>query len=465
MTSDRLELLKLLEEQQYRRDRNRLPDYKPYQKQIDFHAAGLSSRESLLMAANQSGKTYSAAAEVAMHLTCKYPGWWCGRRIDRPNHWLAGSESGELTRRGVQRMLLGRDIKSAMGTGMIPGVDIVGVTMARGVADLCDTVKVRHESGGVSTISFKSYDQGRSKWQADTVDGVWFDEEPPEDVYFEGLTRTNAVMGRVMMTFTPLQGMSKVVHRYLVDRPAGTSVTTMTIEDAGHYTPEQRAAIIASYPAHERDARALGIPSMGSGLIFPVSDILIDPIKIPDFWPQIVGLDFGWDHPTAAARLAWDRDNDVVYLTAEYRAREVVPAIVATAIKAWGAWIPVSWPHDGLQHDKGSGDQLAAIYKGHGLNMLAERATHPDGSNGVEAGIQEMLERMMTGRFKVFNTCPMWDEERRMYHRKDGKIIKQMDDIISASRYAHMMLRKARVRVSDKPKIAEWHPLDSGMGY
>jgi hypothetical protein len=150
------------------------------------------------------------------------------------------------------------------------------------------------------------------------------------------------------------------------------AVVTMTIDDVDHYTAEQKAAIIASYPPHEREARARGVPTMGSGRVFPVPESLIteDPVPIPKHWPQIIGLDFGWDHPTAAARVAWDRDNDVVHVVACYRRKEAVPAIHAAAIKAWGDWIPVAWPHDGLQHDKGSGEQLAEQYRKLGVNML-----------------------------------------------------------------------------------------------
>lgn len=229
------------------------------------------------------------------------------------------------------------------------------------------------------------------------------------------------------------------------------SVTTMTIDDAEHYTPEQRAAIISSYPAHEREARVRGIPSMGSGRVFPITEeeITCDPFRWPSHWPQIVGIDFGWDHPFGAARLVWDRDNDCVYLVSEYAQREATPIIHAAAIKPWGAWIPVAWPHDGLQHDKGSGESLAPQYKAQGLNMLPERATFRDGGNGVEAGIMEMLDRMQTGRFKVFSTCGGWFQEFRLYHRVDGLIIKERDDRISASRYALMMLRFARTEPRD----------------
>ena len=85
--------------------------------------------------------------------------------------------------------------------------------------------------------------------------------------------------------------------------------------------------------------------------------------------------------------------------------------------------------------------------------MLAERATWEDGTNGVEAGVQEMLERMQTGRWKVFSTCQNWLSERRLYHRKDGKIVKKIDDVISASRYAYMMLRFA---IPKKEKVPDW---------
>lgn len=228
------------------------------------------------------------------------------------------------------------------------------------------------------------------------------------------------------------------------------SVTIMTIDDVEHYSQAEKATIIASYPAHEREARAKGIPTMGSGRIFPIEEavIRIEPIAIPKHWPQIVGIDFGWEHPTAAVNLAWDRDADCVYVTKCYRRKEAVPAIHAAAIKAWGGWIPVAWPHDGLQHDKGSGEQLKEQYATHGLNMLSGKAEHAEGGYGVEAGIMEMLERMETGRLKVFAGLNDWFEEFRLYHRLEGKIVKERDDLMSATRYAVMMLRKATVKKS-----------------
>ena len=166
--------------------------------------------------------------------------------------------------------------------------------MARGVANLVDSVQIRHVSGAVSHVSFKSYEKGREKWQGPTLDLVWFDEEHDEDVYTEGLTRTNVAFGPILFTFTPLKGMTNVVKRYLLDKVPGTHITNMTISDVEHYTYEQREAIIASYPAHEREARAKGIPTMGSGRVFPIEEdyITCSAFDIPDHWPQIAGIDF-----------------------------------------------------------------------------------------------------------------------------------------------------------------------------
>ena len=222
----------------------------------------------------------------------------------------------------------------------------------------------------------------------------------------------------------------------------------MTIYDVEHYSDEEKAQIIASYPAHEREARAKGIPALGSGRVFPIveEDIRIEPFQIPAHWPQVIGSDFGWDHPFASARLAWDRDSDAVFVTHTYRQREATPVIHAAALRSWGSWIPVAWPHDGYQHDKQSGNQLAQAYRDEGLNMMHEHATHEAGGYGLEAGVSEMLTRMQTGRWKVFSNQEDWFEEFRLYHRKNGLIVKERDDLMSASRIGMMMLRFATTK-------------------
>ena len=453
----------------------RLEAYEPYARQAEFHAAGAAHRERLFCAGNQLGKTLAGAAEMAMHLTGRYPSDWRGRRFHRAIAAWASGVTGESVRDTTQRLLVGRP--GEYGTGMIPAACIVGEPKrALGVADLLDSVTVKHVSGGNSRLYFKRYEQGREKWQGETLDVVWFDEEPAPEIYTEGLTRTNATGGMAYMTFTPLQGMSEVVMRFMHEPSPDRHVTYMTIDDAMHYTAEQRAAIVASYPAHEREARAKGVPTLGSGRIFPIDEesIIVQPFKIPGHWPRINGLDFGWDHPAAAVQAAWDRDTDCWYVVKAHRAREQTPILFAPTVRAWGAWVPCAWPHDGLQHDKGSGKSLAMQYADAGLKMLKNHATHapdpgkPDGSggNGVEAGLMEMLDRMQTGRLKVFAGLDDWLQEFRMYHRKDGRVVKERDDLISATRYGLMMRRKAITQpIARRTESIDWSALDAEVGY
>ncbi len=476
-SADLAELAAILEVMRDRREGNKLADYLPYPKQRDFHASGgpLHVRERLLRAGNQLGKTWSAGFEHAMHLTGRYPDWWQGAVFDEATIGWAASNTGQTTRDTVQRVLLGQ--VDSWGTGAIPRDAIKEIKRAiHGEKDAVETILVRHGGGGdvqagTSRVTIKTYDQKRERWQGETLDFVWFDEEPPEDIYFEGLTRTNARSGIVTLTFTPLKGMSEVVRRFLQEKPAGTVETVMTIHDALHYTPEQRAAIIATYPSHEREARVSGTPTLGSGRIYQHTDEAVaeSQIAIPAHWPRIAGMDFGWDHKTAVVWLAWDRDSDTIHLYDAYGAPEQTPMVHSLAIKARGDWIPMAWPHDGLQHEKGTGDELKKQYLKYGVKMLPKQATHaPDhttgqkegeGGNSVELGITELNERILTGRFKVAKHLNDWFEEYRLYHRKDGKIVKLNDDFMDATRYAVMMLRHAKVQAQPQRKAMPGHQI------
>lgn len=465
---------------------HKLQQYRPYPKQLEFHSAGANAdvRERLLVAGNQLGKTLSASMETAMHVTGMYPVWWPGVRFMKPTVGWAASITSQGTRDTVQRMLLGQP--GNFGTGAIPKALIREVKKAtHGVADSVETIVVDHIpqidnkrnlSDGTSRITLKTYDQGRLRWQGDTLNWVWFDEEPDEEIYSEGLTRTNATGGIAYMTFTPLLGMSEVVRRFIVKKAPGTHVTTMTIEDALHYTPAQRLAIVEAYPPHERDARARGEPMLGSGRIFPFDDATVaePPLQIPAFWPRICGTDFGYNHPAAAVWGAWDRDTDTVHIYDCYRKKEASPAVIAAAIRARGAWIPCAWPHDGLVRDKASGVIIAQQYRDYGVNMLRDRATHApakgqkegDGGSGLEAGIMDMYDRMQTGRLKVAKHLADWFEEFKMYHRKDGLVVAELDDLLSATRYLLMMLRKAVVFNPPKPiAVPGYRNSSPGMGY
>ena len=220
----RAQLLDLLEERQKVVRETKLfqlyPDTGPlrrevYPKHIEFFRAGATYMERACIAANRVGKTWGIGGyESALHLTGHYPDWWKGRRFEFPIEAWASGDTSETTRDIVQHALMGP--LGEMGTGLIPAADIVGEPTKRsGVSGAMDTARIRHKSGGVSLLGFKSYDQGRKKFQGTAKHLIWDDEEPPADVYDEQLLRLMTVEGIMIGTFTPLLGLSDIVLRYM----------------------------------------------------------------------------------------------------------------------------------------------------------------------------------------------------------------------------------------------------------
>ncbi len=422
--------------------------YEPYPKQREFLDLGATKRERLLMAGNQLGKTHTGAYEAAVHLTGEYPPWWKGRTWDRPTKgWIAGQTS-LLVRDVQQKKLCGEPgVKESFGTGMVPRDALVDTSLARGVTDAFDTIQVRHKSGGVSVGRFKSYEQGREKFQGETLDWGWGDEEMDEDIYAEFLTRTAATGGMLWLTFTPLKGMSGVVRRFLDEPSPDRAWVGMTDEDALHISADQRAVNAAGYLPHEREARTKGTPMLGSGRIYSALESVVTERsldKVPLHWKKLWGIDFGIDHPFGAALIAWDVDSDIIHVLDAFRMKDALPIQHVARMRPAGANVRIAWPQDGTQRDKGTLEPIAKQYKDQGMTILAEHAQWPDGGNSTEAGILEIQEREATGRIFYCETLTDLLEERRYYHRKKGFIVKEKDDILSAVRVAVMAKHNAR---------------------
>jgi phage terminase large subunit-like protein len=434
---------------------NKLATYKPYPWQKEFHDAGLSNAERMLMAANRVGKTMSAGAEVAYHLTGEYPEWWNGKRFDHPTLVWTGSPTNETSRDIVQTELLG-GLGEKLGTGWVPRRYIVGTPQTRqaGVKNVIDTFTVRHKSGGISICNLKTYEQGWQKWQGTAPHVVWDDEEPDDYmIYSESQTRILTSGGILLVTFTPLLGVTELVQHFQ-EGGAGIYLKGASWDDAPHLNKEARDKLSASYRVHERSARTKGIPMMGEGAVFPVEDesISVQAFDVPKHWARIKGCDFGIDHPAAGVELAWNRDADIIYLIDCYRkTNELAPYHAAWFNKA-NPLVPVAWPHDGMNREKAGGKTLADAYRQHHVAMLSKSARYPKvpgeatdkgGAQPVEPIVDEMLERMSTGRFKAFAHLSEFFDEKRSYHRKNGQINARRDDILKATFYAVMMKRYA----------------------
>ncbi len=447
--NDCARLLAIQEELKRRRSRKRFFDYFPdtgplrrdlYTKHITFFRAGALYRERAAIAANRVGKTEGMGGyEMVCHLTGLYPEWWDGKRFDHPIDAWASGDTAETTRDIIQQKLVGPPEKEEeWGTGLIPGDLLLGYERrTHGVKNSLDSVMVRHVSGGVSVLGFKSYEQGRKKFQGTAKHVIWNDEEPPEDIYDEELLRTMTCGGIVMNTFTPLSGITNVVLRFM---PGGKMPDEMLVRftiqadwnDAPHLDEKTKAELYGTLPPHQRDARSKGIPVLGSGAIYPVDE---EFIKVPDFiipahWPRAYGMDVGWNC-TAAIWGALDRETETGYLYACYKRGQAEPPIHASAVKLRGDWIPgVIDPasRGGSQKD---GEKLFNLYRDEKLVLsLAD--------NAVEAGVQDVWTALSTGKLKVFKSLAPWFDEFRIYRRADngrGTIVKVNDHLMDCTRY------------------------------
>lgn len=459
--------------------------YTPYEFQKEFHYAKGEGEfvcipsdpkklylaiQRALMCANQIGKTYCGGMEMAMHLTGIYPEGWMGHRTAKPIQGLCASTTNETTRDRCQSELFGDPTdEDALGTGAIPKDCIGKVTRKAGVPNAYEIVSVRHVSGGWSKVYFKCYEQGPKKFMGYRLDAAWCDEEPPGEIWSQVLRSALATNGFAYITFTPEEGITEVVNGFMEDLQPGQALITATWDDAPHMTKEMQAQKLASLPPHEREMRSKGMPMVGSGLVFdiPDDDIICDPFDIPNYFPRIIGIDFGWDHPFAAAFCFHDRENDKFYIYDIYREKKALfPVVVDRLKRGHGDWIPIVWPHDGLKEDPKSGAVLADSYRDAGLNLHPDKFSNPpqpgqkegQGGAGVEAGLHDMYTAMVEGRFKVFSTCKEWFDEKRSYYRKmnrkTGKVelVKLREDLISATRYAYMMRRHADTKITRQHK-------------
>jgi len=480
------ELLAMLQQLERRKKIYRAEYFTPYPYQERFYTAeghltpGKLAIFRALCAANGIGKTLGGCMEDSYHCTGKYPEWWKGHIFNEPVSLLACGETNETVRDILQKELFGDPTDpKALGTGTIP-IDCIGkITRKPGIQNAFDNVKVRHVTGRWSTIYFRAYEQGWPRFQGTRFEIFHADEEAPEEIWSQliraVISKTKAIG---YLTFTPERSVTALVDQFTNNPAKGQAFINATWDDAPHLIKdgkltEQAEILAANIPKHQLAMRTKGLAISGEGLVFdvPDEDIVVKPFEIPKHWPQLRCMDFGWNHPFGAGHLAYDRDADCIYLCHEYRESRALPAVHVQAMNGWGAWSPVAWPHDGVNDEKSTGDELIKSYRDAGLNCLPNKATHPPelgkeegtGGNSVEVGIMDMLIRMGTGRFKVFSTCTMFLEEKRVYHRKNGLIVKLKDDVISAVRYGTMMIRHARI---DKPKtLGHTSTTQSGVTY
>lgn len=279
-------------------------------KQILFHKCNKKNR--WVFGGNRSGKTECGAVETI----------WLARGIhpykdNKPRDGWVVSLSQQVQRDVAQNKILTYLKKEWIE-------DIVMISGKKGSAGqgVIDTIYVKNVFGSVSKIGFKSCDQGREKFQGTSLDYVWFDEEPPEDIFIECRMRVLDKCGEIFGTMTPLKGLTWVYNTIYLNEKNDQDVwyEQMEWDDNPYLSKAEIEKLSESLSEDELLSRKYGNFTSGSGLVYNEFDEnynVIDPFNVPIEWYDKISIDPGLNNPLSAHWYACDYDGNI-YVIAEH---------------------------------------------------------------------------------------------------------------------------------------------------
>jgi phage terminase large subunit-like protein len=473
--AEKLELLERYEQLDDHRRHNYIdtlfPDRGPlardlYPNHLRFFAAGRTHAHRLIIAANRVGKSLASCYELVLHCTGLYPPWWPGRKLTRPINWWVCGENSELLRQSIITLLIGP--VGEYGTGLVRRhlLDVDSMVDTRKTATTVSSFRVKHVSGRHTQVDFKSYDAGRTAFQASEVN-VLFDEEPDVAIYVEAVTRTLnlGADGMTIMNFTPVKGETPLLLSFMAGHSYATGeispskhVTHLTwATDAPHLSDTTKSEMLALYPPYIRDARTKGLPVVGEGAVYPCAEdlVFIDPLPfaIPDRWARFFALDFGFVEPTAILWFAVDPETRVVYVTGEHYLSGAPVGTHAQVIHAQNK--VAGFPIPGVCDPSGGGTSADGKQA---RRMYEEDFDLPmmPANNALETGIAKTYQAMITGKLKIYATCVNTRREFRSYGRKKSGFVGD-DHAMDCARYG--MLSGLQVAESKEAYLRQTTPL------
>lgn len=313
------EKLRLVENELQRRRRDNKIDYyntgeKKHEKQLEFHRC--PKRNRWVFGGNRSGKTECGAVECIYLARGNHP----FRQIDGTRDGWVVSLSQQVQRDVAQKKLLSYLKKEW----------IKDIVMREGRKDhpeggVIDYIDIENCSGGVSRIGFKSCDQGREKFQGASLDFVWFDEEPPKDIFEECRMRILDRKGQIFATMTPLKGLNWVYYDIYQNGIEDEELAVFHMEwgDNPYLDGDEVNAMTKLLTGEALDTRRYGKFSSGQGLVYPEFDErihVVDPFEIPKEWQDTISIDPGLNNPLSAHWYATDYDGNVYVIFEHFEA-------------------------------------------------------------------------------------------------------------------------------------------------
>ena len=405
-----------------------------HQKQMTFHKCLKNNR--WVFGGNRSGKTECGAVESVWLARGIHP-----YRQNRKNvfGWVV-SLSQQVQRDVAQKKILHYLNKR----------DIVDIIMLSGRKDspengVIDQLIVKNELGGTSTIGFKSCDQGREKFQGASLDFVWFDEEPPKEVYDECVMRLLDKCGTLFGTMTPLKGLTFIYDEIYMNSNHSKEVWYEFMEwaDNPYLNPAEIEKLSATLSKDLLDSRRYGRFRAGSGAVYSEFNesihVLSQPIPIPLDWQDELSIDPGLNNPLSCHFYAVDYDGNVYVVAEHYEAQKTVD-YHAKKIKEIAKNLNWHTRSDGRlsalidsaanQTTLASSKSVTQLFFEHGI------ACNPKVNKDKFTGIARVKEYFASNKIFIFPTCENLIREIKSYRWGDGDIpVKKDDHALDELRY------------------------------
>ena len=396
-----------------------------HKKQLAFHKC--LKRNRWVFGGNRSGKTECGAVEAVYMARGIHP--------YRPNRKDVFGWVVSLSRE-VQR-----DVAQSKVLKYLPKSWIADVVMSSGRKDdyengVIDQIKIKNVFGGLSTIGFKSCDQGREKFQGSSLDFVWFDEEPPEDVYRECKMRVLDKKGDIFGTMTPLKGLTFVYDEIYLNSANSDEVWCEFIEwaDNPFLDKDEIEEFSLTLPENELESRKFGRFRDDSGLVYTEFDEnrhVIDPFPIPFEWQNTLSIDPGLNNPLSCHWYCVDYDGNVFVVAEHYEAKRDID-YHAEAIKRISDEIGWRRGYDGRIYsliDSAANQKTLASVKSV-TELFYERgiAVNPNVDKNLFSGIAKVKEYFKTDKIFIFRSCVNLIRELKSYRWGDGDVPIKRDD-------------------------------------
>lgn len=398
-----------------------------HQKQMLFHKC--LKRNRWVFGGNRTGKTECGAVECVWMALGTHP--------YRPNRRDVAGWVVSPTQQ-VQR-----DVAQAKILKYLPKRYIVDVVMSQGrqgspESGIIDYITVKNAFGGVSKIGFRSSDQGREKFQGASLDFVWFDEEPPQDIYEECRMRVFDKKGDIFATMTPLKGLSWVYDAVELNKSDDREIWReyMQWSDNPFLDSEERKAMERVMSASEQQSRRYGKFYSQNGLVYPEFDEavhVIEPFPVPSDWQEDISIDPGLANPTSCHFYAVDYDGNIFVVAEHFEAGQNIDYHVQKLNEIAAR---IGWKRDNKgrlsalidsaaeQRTLASQKSVAELFAEKGI--LVNTRVNKDLYSGIQR-LKSLFEQRPP-KIYIFSNCVNLIRELKTYRWGEGDRPKKTDD-------------------------------------